>query len=132
MFSPDAMSRLANERYRLAPGQHAMVLDDLFEWTRASVWDDVDRASIDPMHRALQRRFTNLMVAYTLAPSGLVNALGYPSDTASLARYELVRIDERVKRALGRSGADVGTRAHLEDMHDRIRHALEPGTTRGA
>ena len=132
MFSPDAMSRLAEERYRLEPGQHAMVLDDLFEWTRASVWDDVDRASIDPIHRALQRRFTNLMVAYTLAPSGLVNALGYPSDSASLARYELVRIDARVKRALARSKADVGTRAHLEDMDDRIRHALEPGTLRGA
>lgn len=132
MFSPDTMSRLADERYKLAPGQTTMSLDDLFGWTRAAVWDDLERPAIDPLHRALQRRYTNLLVAFSLAPSGLVADIGYPSDAAPLARYELRRLLGRVRKALASPRLDVPTRAHLEDIESRVQHALDPSAVRGA
>ncbi len=132
IFSPETMSRLADERYKLGPGQTTMSLDDLFGWTEAAVWDDLGRPAIDPLHRALQRRYTNLLVAFSLAPSALVAAIGYPSDAAPLARYELRRLRGRVEEALRAPHLDVSTRAHLEDTQSRVKHALDPNAARGA
>jgi hypothetical protein len=134
LFSPDTMSRLADDAYKIAPGTRAMTLDDLFGWTQAAVWDDLHSglASIDPLHRGLQRRYTNFLVAFSLAPSFLVSEIGYPSDSASLARYELRRLAPRVDAALRSQRLDVATRAHLEDVRSRVHRALEPSATRGA
>jgi len=134
LFSPDAMSRLANAPYKVTHGERTMSLDDLFGWMQAAVWDDLrpQLASIDATHRALQRRYTSLLVAFTLAPSFVVESIGYPSDTASLASYELRRLAPAVDAALRSRTLDVPTRAHLEDVRARVRHALEAGAVRGA
>ncbi len=134
MFSPDAMSRLADEQYKTKPGERAMGLDDLFGWMQAAVWDDVrpQAGHIDPLHRALQRRYTNLLVAFTLAPSFVVESIGYPSETAPLASFHLRRLAQGVAIALQSHRLDDATRAHLEDVRSRVRHALDPGAVRGA
>ena len=134
MFSPEAMSRLANAAYKAAPGARTMSLDDLFVWTQAAVWGDLapNLATIPAPHRALQRRYTGLLIAYALAPSFVVQSIGYPSDTASLASYELRRLAPAVDVALRSRTLDVATRAHLEDMRARVRHALDASAVRGA
>lgn len=134
MFSPEAMSRLANAAYKAAPGARTMSLDDLFIWTQAAVWGDLapNLATIPAPHRALQRRYTGLLIAYALAPSFVVQSIGYPSDTASLASYELRRLAPAVDVALRSRTLDVATRAHLEDMRARVRHALDASAVRGA
>lgn len=134
LFSPDAMSRLANAQFYASPGQRTMKLDNLFGWMQAAVWDDLRPGvtSIDPLHRGLQRRYTQLLVAYTLAPSFLIEALGYPSDTVPLASFELRRLDARIVQALHSARLDAATSAHLEDLHARVSHALAAGATRGA
>ena len=134
MFSPDVMSRLADEQLKVAHPAGVMSLQDLFGWTQASVWDDLNphTVSIDPLHRALQRRYTNLMIAFNLAPSFIVSALGYPSDSVPLARYQLVQLEGRLNRALASNTLDIPTRAHLDDMRTRVRHALDPGAVRSS
>ncbi len=134
LFSPDTMSRLADQGLSAPPGAKPMSLDDLFGWMQAAVWDDVGSGmtASDPVHRALQRRYTNLMVAFSLAPSFIVEGDGYPSDSASLARYQLRRVLERVDAGLRSGRLDVATRAHLEDVQSRVKAALEPRATRGA
>jgi len=132
LFSPDTMSRLANQHVGAPAGTATMSLDDLFGWMQAAVWDDVNQPAINPLHRNLQRRYTNLMIAFSLAPSFLVNALGYPGDTESLARYELRRLNGSITTALRDPRLDVPTRAHLEDVQSRVRHALDPSAVRGA
>jgi hypothetical protein len=133
LFSPDVMSRLADQELKVARPDETMSLADLFGWTRAAVWDDAPGVrSIDPMHRALQRRYTNLLVAFSLAPSFVVQAIGYPGDTASLARFELRRIADHLDALLRSRNLDTATRAHLEDMQSRVRHALEPNAARNA
>ncbi|MBD5635754.1 MAG: zinc-dependent metalloprotease, partial [Candidatus Eremiobacteraeota bacterium] len=88
LFSPDVMSRLADQQLKVERPDRTMSLDDLFAWMQASVWDDVPHGatSIDPLRRSLQQRYTNLLIAFSLAPSFVVQAVGFPSDTAPLAR----------------------------------------------
>jgi len=133
LFSPDTMSRLADEPYKAGPGTQTMKLEDLYGWMQAAVWDDLgpNISSIDPLHRALQRRYTTLMVAFSLAPTFIIEAVGYPSDSAPLARYELQRLASRIDEGLRSPRLDISTRAHLEDIRSRVRHALDPTTTRG-
>jgi hypothetical protein len=134
MFAPDTMSRIADESIKTAPGTQTMSLADLFGWMQDAVWDDLSDnvATIDPTHRALQRRYTNLLVAFSLAPSFVVSAIGYPSDSAPLARFELRRLSTRIDSALHSNRLDIATRAHLEDLQSRVHHALEPEASRGA
>jgi len=134
LFSPDTMSRLADQSLAAPAAIKPMSLDDLFGWMQAAVWGDVGprMVPIDPLHRALQRRYTNLMVAFSLAPSFIVEDDGYPSDSAPLARYELRRVQERVDAGLRSGRLDVATRAHLEDIQSRVKHALDPSASRGA
>ena len=72
------------------------------------------------------------MIAFSLAPSFVIDAIGYPEDTPSLARYELRRLNARISFALRAPERDIATRAHLEDVQSRVRHALDPGAVRGA
>jgi hypothetical protein len=71
-------------------------------------------------------------VAFSLAPSFIVQAIGYPGDTASLARFELRRIAAHLDTVLHSPHLDTATRAHFEDMQSRVRHALEPNAARSA
>ena len=134
MFSPETMSRLANAAYKATPGTRTMSLDDLFTWTQGAVWGDLEPnlATIPAQHRALQRRYTGLLIAYALAPSFVVQSIGYPSDTASLASYELRHLAPAVDAALRSRRLDVASRAHLEDIRARVRHALDANAVRGA
>jgi hypothetical protein len=134
LFSPDTMSRLAGSGFSASGAVQPMSLADLFDWMQGAVWDDVgaNTTAIDPLHRGLQRRYTTLMVAFSLAPSFIVENDGYPSDSPALARYELRHVLQRVNAGLRSNKLDVATRAHLEDMQSRVSHALDPNASRGA
>jgi len=56
--------------------------------------------------------------------------LDFPGDTAPLVRYQLRRLDARLMQSLRSPKLDRTTRAHLEDIHNRVAHALEPTTIR--
>jgi hypothetical protein len=133
MFSPDVMSRVADESLKAKPGVQTMSVSDLYGWMQDAVWGDLNDnvVTIDPLHRALQRRYSNLMIAFSLAPSFVVNGLGYPADSAPLARFELRRLARRIDSALRSKRLDIATRAHLEDTQSRVHTALEPSATRG-
>jgi hypothetical protein len=80
--------------------------------------------SVDLLHRGLQRRYADLLIAYVLAPSSLLDRLGYPGDTPSLARYELRKLQSPIAARLASPGLDVATRAHLENLQHRVTETL--------
>lgn len=133
MFSPDVMSRIADQALKAPPGT-TMSLGDLFGWMQAAAWDDLSPAtrSIDPLRRDLQRRYTGLLIDFNLAPSFLIQSAGFPGDAPSLARFELTRLEARLAQALRSPRLDTATRAHLEDTRNRVAHALEPSAIRGS
>ncbi len=102
-----------------------MSLQDLFEWSRTSVYDDVAAGrSIAPLHREMQRRYTDLLLQVALLPSFAIDQLQMPYGTQSLARYELRRADATVKKGLASKNIDIATRAHLEELDARIVRGL--------
>ena len=108
MFSPNNLGRVADQELKVRKPGDTMTLADLFGWTNAAIYDDLGRATIDPSHRELQRRFTDLQEAIALLPSSFA---------------------DRLDRAVG-AARDDGTRAHLSDLRVRVRSALNAQNTR--
>jgi hypothetical protein len=84
VFSPDVLGRIADQQLRDEHPGASMSEADLFGWMQASVWSDesLKASSIGLLQRDLQRRWTNYLVAISLAPSFILEAIGFPSDTA--------------------------------------------------
>ncbi len=75
--------------------------------------------AVDLYRRNLQRAFVEVL-ADRLDPTTPA------SDLPALARSTLVRLLDRVEKVLEQGRADAVTQAHLEDLADRIRTALDP------
>jgi hypothetical protein len=132
LFSPVVLSRIADQQLRDAHPGASMSEADLFGWMEAAVWNDTGKSgSIDILQRALQRRWTDWLMAVSVAPSFIIDILGFPSDTVPLARYELRHLDGTLADAVRRGNLDVATRAHLEDLHERVHRTLDASMTRG-
>ena len=129
MFSAPNLSRIADQSLKVAAPGDQTTLADLFSWTNGAVYDDLGSATIAPTHRELQRRFADLEMEIALLPSFVLDSLGLPRETQSLARSSLIAIAGRLDSALG-AARDPGTRAHLEDLRSRIRGTLSPQTVR--
>ena len=101
---------------------NAFRLVDLFQGLQDSIWAEVQgpgAVSMDRYRRSLQRehlkRMTNLLLRDAAAPE----------DARTLARYELVELQGRIKKQmLGRKkpALPLETRAHLAECSARIRN----------
>ena len=129
MFSPINLGRVADQQLKVRKPGDTMTLADLFGWTNAAIYDDLGRATIDPAHRELQRRFTDLQEAIAQLPSAFADQLNLPRETQALARASLVRLSGRLDGAV-RAARDDGTRAHLQDLRVRVRGVLDARNTR--
>jgi hypothetical protein len=124
MFSPINLGRVADQQLKVRKAGDTMTLTDLFGWTNAAIYDDLGRPSIDPSHRELQRRFTDLQEAIAQLPSSFADQLNLPRETQALARASLVRLSGRLDGAV-RAARDDGTRAHVQDLRVRVRGVLD-------
>jgi Met-zincin/Domain of unknown function (DUF5117) len=123
MFSPVNLARVGDEELKVRKAGDTMTLADLFAWTNAAIYDDLGRRSIDAPHRELQRRFADLQMQIAALPGGIADQLDLPRETQSLARYNLMKLDGRLDRAVA-AATDEGTRAHLVDLRVRVRGVL--------
>ncbi len=127
VLSPLTMTRIADQEALGHGAAQTMTLQDLFDWMNGAVFDDYTNGrlrTVDPLRRSLQRRYAELLSAYVLAPSSLLDRLGYPSDTSALARYELHRLQPQLAARLAGGGLDTATRAHLESLQHRVTETL--------
>ena len=129
LFFPPTLARIADQEVTVAHPGETMTLTDLFAWTNAAVYDDVGAATIEPTHRELQRRFTDLQMAIFALPSAYLELIGVPREAQPLARANLVKL--AAKLAAGeRTTTDPGTRAHLADLLVRVRGVLHSTNVR--
>jgi hypothetical protein len=128
LFNPASISRIANESLKAKPGA-TMDLSDLFEWTNASIFDDLGSRTIAPAHRDLQRRFADLELEIAFLPSGQLEQIGVTTEIQALSRYELRQVRARLDGAY-RAAGDVATKAHLDDLRSRIDGGLRPTALR--
>ena len=129
IFSPVNLARVADQELKVRKPGDTMTLADMFAWTNAAVYDDVGRATIDPAHRELQRRFSDLQMEIVALPAPFADQLSLPRETQSLARYNLTRLAARLDGAV-RNARDDATRAHLVDLRVRVRGLLDAHNVR--
>jgi hypothetical protein len=129
LFSPVNLARVADQEMKVRKPGETMTLADLFGWTNAAVYDDLGRGSIDPAHRELQRRFSDLQMEIVALPAPYADQLNLPRETQALARYNLIRLAGRLDGAV-RAARDDGTRAHLVDLRVRVKGLLDARNVR--
>lgn len=122
LYDPLMLERLNDLPLKARPGS-TMSLLDLFDWTQTSIYGDLRNPrlrSIDQVHRAVQQWYARKLAQIWLAP-----AAGTPYDAQSMARAKLVDLRSNLNTALGRSGLDELTRAHLASLQDVVSRALD-------
>jgi Met-zincin/Domain of unknown function (DUF5117)/Domain of unknown function (DUF5118) len=122
LYDPLMLERLDDLPLKAKPGT-TMSLTDLFDWTQNSIYGDLSNRqlrSIDRVHRSIQQWYARKLTQIWLAPDP-----GTPYDAQSLARAKLVDLRSHLGTALGRSGLDEITRAHLASLQDVVSRALD-------
>jgi hypothetical protein len=125
MFQPTLLARLDDLSLKYPAGA-TMSLSDLFDWTRAAVFDDLTGKKAGAgaaIHRSLQQWYVR-----KLAEMWLSSASGTPYDARSLARAHLVKVRADVAAAAKDPKLDELTRAHLEALRSVVDSALEART----
>jgi hypothetical protein len=125
MFGPVVLARIADASLE-STGPDPMRLGDLFAWTHAAVFRELDAGDktgpIDRLRRTLQARYTDTLAGLYQSP-----AAGEPEDARALARAELSTLDDLTARALRSRALDGDTRAHLAWLRARVRGVLHDG-----
>lgn len=122
LLEDDRLGRLAEAAALAGGGGDGYAPGDFLDQLRQGLFSELGEGDvrIGPFRRSLQRRWVD----------DLSRKLKADSDLAALARGELEatadRIDARIDRA-----SDRITRLHLEDLRQRIRRALHPGSGGG-
>jgi hypothetical protein len=135
MMSPQRLARVKDNEARVAAGEEAFTLPELFRRLTDGTFRGLDRGNVSagagrsPLvaskRRALQRIYVGLLEDIVLAPEK-----GTPADASVLAAAELRRIRERARRTAAdpaiAPSLDAYGRAHLADLDARIGRALDP------
>jgi len=145
----DLLSSSRLERLRdaeLTYGSAAsLTMPELFNTLHQGIWSEIIKPDgksleISTIRRGLQRQHLNILVNMVLRnPESLRNATNFldfivalqtldaPEDARVLARYQLRELGQQISRTLKRhhKQMDTATKAHLEDVSDRILKALE-------
>jgi hypothetical protein len=97
MYAPLTLDRL--DSYALKyPAGATMSLEDLFDWSRASIFGNLRDGSIAKagvVRRNLQMRYAQLLSGLWLSPGA-----GTPSDARALARLALVQLADDTQAGL--------------------------------
>jgi hypothetical protein len=96
-----------------------MTMEDLFAWMQHAIYGDISPgvSSIPLVTRNLQILYAGRLVSLVQNP-----AKGVPSDAQALARFELHSLQKEISRALSGRAMDLTTRAHLENLVQRIKN----------
>ncbi|MFQ5679432.1 MAG: zinc-dependent metalloprotease [Gemmatimonadota bacterium] len=135
LLSPPRLWRLIDGEARRTPGEDGYRAAELFATLTGAVWSELgfDAAGrvtgrarpVDSFRRNLQRVHSARLIELLLDRATGFPTASTPEDGRSLSRLELGKLSRRIGQVLRAGGADVMTRAHLEESKARIDRALE-------
>jgi hypothetical protein len=124
LLNPLRLARIRDGELRYGSDGVLGIPELMTALTRASweeVWSGGGR-NVGSLRRDLQRAHLDEMTRIVVEPAERT-----PADARAVARRTLRDLDSRIARALGGSGLDAYTRAHLEESRAWIGKALEAG-----
>lgn len=121
LYDPVKLSRLQDLELLQSDPSNRFLMADAFIGVRNALWAELDRPlSIGSFRRNLQAvHLENLIKLVTQRPKQM------PRDAVALARADLIHLKTSTEMALHSDHLDYMTRAHLQDVRERIRQALE-------
>jgi hypothetical protein len=129
LFAPLTLARIADLSTKYAAGS-TMTLADLFDWTRAGIFGDMQNGTA--AKAGVVRRNAQMNFAKRLARLWTSPAAGTPADAQALARLQLEYLSNDAAKALRGSSSDELTRAHLEALEALAKQALDARATMAA
>ena len=121
LYDPIKLARLQDLEMKYPDPNDRFTLADMFVGVRNAIWSELEAGgSINSFRRNLQRAHLTQLIRLVLKPQA-----NTPEDAVTLARADLVELQNRIDRALGSGSLDYTTRAHLEETRARIRQTLE-------
>jgi Met-zincin/Domain of unknown function (DUF5117) len=129
LFDPRTLTRLEDQRLESPSLHDAVSLGDLFAWTQRAIWGDMNVSGT--IRGNLRRRWTNVLIDFSLAPPSLLDHLGYPGALSSTARYELSLLLPRLRSSLASGKIDTATRVQFTDIAHRVENALNARSVQG-
>lgn len=115
------LQRLDDESLKYRSGTY-MSLTDLFAWMHRAVYGDLSNGRIahaGEIHRSLQQWYVRELAELVVAPTG-----DTPYDAQSLARADVVQLQNEIARAQRAKKLDVLTRAHLAALAAVVHQTL--------
>ncbi|MFQ5664271.1 MAG: zinc-dependent metalloprotease [Terriglobia bacterium] len=121
LYHPTKLARLQDLEVKYPNPNDRFTMADMFVGIRNAIWSELDSGSaINSFRRNLQRAHLRHLIRLLVKPAN-----DTPQDAVTLARADLVELEQRIGRALSAGPLDYTTRAHLEETRARIRQALE-------
>lgn len=141
----DRLARIRDLEFK-ARDEDVLTMAELYTSLHESVWTEVTTPAdappaISSLRRGLQRHHLNILSNLVLRRNfwdalsaqsfmdfiALATTLGAPEDARVLARYQLRQIQQEASDTLRRHSdrLELTTRAHLEDVRDRVARVLE-------
>ncbi len=126
IYDPLLLNRMHDIEIQSSPNNNVLMLSDLFEQIRDSIWSELtDNSNINSFRRPLQRVHLDTLIGLLLKPSDEL-----PEDARTLARADLMTLDTRIGQVRGNNNLDSETQAHLDETRARIQAALKAGIER--
>ncbi|HEV2907663.1 MAG TPA: zinc-dependent metalloprotease [Candidatus Eremiobacteraceae bacterium] len=122
LYQPLRLQRIDEIVVRAKPGS-TMTLTDLFNWTQDSVYGGLRSSGLREvplLTRNLQAQYTQMLITMALTP-----VRDTPSDAQALARAKLVSLSGTLRGALNSGSLDEISRAHLENLQNKVSLALQ-------
>jgi hypothetical protein len=132
LMSDGVAERLLDSEGKTLPGEAGFRLGELVERLGRDVWSELDargaeKGDIPAPRRELQRDHANRLTAQLLRPSTQGRA-----DVRSLLRQQAQTLLKRIETAQRRSGLGPEAAAHLADVAEQLRQALQARVNRPA
>lgn len=128
LLSPGTAARLLDLPLYVPATQRKGVisLNEVYGTVQDAVWSELETGKeIDRLRRNLQREHLKRMqTVLTRSPAAL------PADALSLMRLRATELQAQLRRAAGRPGLSVETRAHLQDSLSALTEALRASMQR--
>jgi hypothetical protein len=127
LLSPRVAERIQNSRNKLASGDRALTLDELYGTLTRAIWGDgASTAEATPARRALQREHARRLATAITRP-GIGTASG---DARALHRLTAKTLLARAQQAKGNPRLSAQTRAHIDEIADTLDAALRAQAAR--
>ncbi len=136
LLNPTTVRRVFDNEFRIASGEDAFTLPELFDTIGNATWKELDKGPsgasvrkpyISSLRRNLQREYIDRMIDLSL-PGGSFGEVAKP--VSNLATKELRQLVDKITGIIGKdgkdsSGMDPYSYAHLSEAKIRIEKALD-------